>query len=182
MQVLWREVFGGDRPLIVDEFLFYYKPSEINQSLSFYQFTARGTDCRLIKSLVSSNRNWKTKFFFVSRFQAGNPIEVDKDTFPPYTSDLGNLSLEGFFYFFYFLIFFQLLDDHLKTNFTMTSSIELVFTLTGVSIHWLPFNVVPGGDLVLNHLLKPLLTRLLFVDMSFFLLRIYMSIICYTLV
>ena len=61
----------------------------------------------------------------------------------------------------------------------MTSSIELVFTLTGVSIHWLPFNVLPGGDLVLNHLLKPLLIRLLFVDVSFFLLRIYMSIICY---
>ena len=41
MQILWREVFGGDRPLTVDEFLFCYKPSEINQSLEFYQFTAR---------------------------------------------------------------------------------------------------------------------------------------------
>ena len=30
MQVLWREVFEGNRPLIVDEFLYYYKPSEIN--------------------------------------------------------------------------------------------------------------------------------------------------------
>ena len=57
MQILWREVFGGDRPLTMDEFLFYYKPSEINQSLGFYQFTAKGTNCRLIKSLVSSNRN-----------------------------------------------------------------------------------------------------------------------------
>ena len=57
MQVLWREVFEGDRPLIVDKFFFCYKPSEINQSQGFYQFTARGSDCRLIKSLVSSNRN-----------------------------------------------------------------------------------------------------------------------------
>jgi len=30
MQVLWREVFEGDRPLTVDEFLYCYKPLEIN--------------------------------------------------------------------------------------------------------------------------------------------------------
>ena len=57
IQILWREVFGGDRPLTVDEFLFCYKPSEINQSLGFYQFTAKSKDCRLIKSLTSSDRN-----------------------------------------------------------------------------------------------------------------------------
>ena len=60
MQILWREVFGGDLFLTVDEFLFCYKPLEISQSLGFYQFTDRGTNCRLIKSLASSERNWKT--------------------------------------------------------------------------------------------------------------------------
>ena len=79
MQVLWREVFEGNCPLIVDEFLYCYKPSEINQSLGFYQFTARGKDYRLIKSLVTSDRNWKTEFFFVSGFWARRPIKVDKD-------------------------------------------------------------------------------------------------------
>ena len=39
MQVLWREVFEGDRPLTMDEFLYCNKPSMINQSLGFYQFT-----------------------------------------------------------------------------------------------------------------------------------------------
>ena len=97
MQVLWREVFEGNRPLIVNEFLFYYKPSEINQSLVFYQFTARGKDYRLIKSLVTSDRNWKTEVFFVSGFWAGRPIEVDRDSFPPYTGELGNLRPEGMF-------------------------------------------------------------------------------------
>ena len=97
MQVLWREVFEGNRPLTVDEFLFCYKPSEINQSLGFYQFTARGKDYRLIKSLVTSDRNWKTEFFFVSGFWAGRPIEVDRDPFPPYTGELGNLRPEGMF-------------------------------------------------------------------------------------
>ena len=95
MQVLWREVFEGDCPLTVDEFLYCYKPFEINQSLDFYQFTARGKDYRLIKSLVTSDRNQKMEFFFVSGFWARRPIEVDKDPFPPYTGDLRNLHPEG---------------------------------------------------------------------------------------
>ena len=97
MQVLWREVFEGNHPLTVDEFLYCYKPFEINQSIGFYQFIARGKDYRLIKSLVTSDRNWKTEFFFVSGFWARRPIEVDRDPFPPYTRELGNLHLEGMF-------------------------------------------------------------------------------------
>ncbi|XP_050259671.1 uncharacterized protein LOC126704685 [Quercus robur] len=95
MQILWREVFGRDHPLTVDEFLFCYKPSEINQSLGFYQFIARGKDCRLIKSLASFDRNWKTEFIFVSGFWAGNPVDVGKDPFAPYSGDLGNFHPEG---------------------------------------------------------------------------------------
>ena len=76
MQILWTEVFGGDRPLTVDEFLYCYKPSEIHQSSSFYQFTARGRDCRLVKSLASFDRKWKTEFFFVFGFWARNPMDV----------------------------------------------------------------------------------------------------------
>ena len=108
MQVLWREVFEGDCPLIVDEFLFCYKPSEINQSLGFYQFIAKDKDYRLIKSLVMSDRNWKMEFFFVSSFWSGHPIEVGKDPFAPYTRELGNLHLEGMFCFVFFFFFFFL--------------------------------------------------------------------------
>ena len=96
-------MFGGNRSLTVDEFLYCYKPSKINQSNGFYQFTARGNDCRLIKSLASSNRNWKTEFIFVSGFWAGNPVDVGRDLFTPYTGDLGNLRLEGIHSFFFFL-------------------------------------------------------------------------------
>ena len=106
MQVLWREVFEGDCSLTVDEFLFYYKPSEINQSLAFYQFTARGKDFRLIKSLVTSNRNWKTKFFFVSIFWSGHLVEVGRDPFAPYIEELGNLRPECMFCF---ALFFKIL-------------------------------------------------------------------------
>ena len=71
MQILWKEVFGGDRPLIMDEFLYCYKPSKIHQYLGFYQFTTKGTVCRLIKSFSSSDGNWKKEFFFVSGFGLG---------------------------------------------------------------------------------------------------------------
>ena len=111
MQILWSEVFGRDSPLTVDEFLFFYKPSKINQSLGFYQFTARGKDCRLIKSLASSDRNWKTEFIFVSDFWAGNPVDIGRDPFAPYSGDLGNLrpectSLPFFIFLFSFYLIF----------------------------------------------------------------------------
>ena len=95
VQILWREVFGGDRPLTMNEFLFYYKLSEIHQSLGFYQFIARGTDCRLIKSLALSDRNWKKEFFFDFGFWAVSLVDVGRDTFGCCIGDLGNLRLEG---------------------------------------------------------------------------------------
>ena len=102
-------MFGGNRPLTVDEFLYCYKPSEINQSNGFYQFTARGNDFRLIKSLASSDRNWKTEFIFVSGFWAGNLVDIGRDPFAPYIRDLGNLHPEGtsfpFLLFFLFISF-----------------------------------------------------------------------------
>ena len=112
MQILWREVFEGDRPLIVDEFFYYYKPSEINQSLDFYQFTAKGKNCRLIKSLITSDKNWKTEFFFISGFWSGHPVKIGRDTFASYTRELGNLRPEGMLCFallFVFKCFYLLL-------------------------------------------------------------------------
>ena len=107
MQVLWREVFGGDRPLTVYEFLYCYKPSKIHQSLGFYQFTARGKDCRMIRSLPLFDRKWKTEFFFVSGSWVGNPSNVGRHIFGHYTGDLGNLRPKGkslpFFNYYYFL-------------------------------------------------------------------------------
>ena len=99
MQILWRAIFDGNRPLTVDEFLYCYKPSKISQSLGFYQFSTRGSNYRLVKSLPTFDRRWKTEFFFVSGFWVGNLIEVGKDPFPPYTREMGNLRLEGMLLF-----------------------------------------------------------------------------------
>lgn len=128
MQVLWREVFNGNCSLTVDEFLYCYKPSEISQSQGFYQFTARGLNYRLVKSLSTSDGNWKTEFFFITRIWVGNPVVVGRDPFPPYIGEMGNLHPEGIslFYFsfyifccsrnlfFFFLIFF----NNWKTTFS----------------------------------------------------------------
>lgn len=95
MQVLWRKVFDGNRPLIVDEFLYCYKPFEISKSLGFYQFLARGSSCRLIRSPPSFDRRWKTMFFFISGYWAGNPIKVGMDLFPPNIGEMGHLCSKG---------------------------------------------------------------------------------------
>ena len=53
--------------------------------------------------MVTSNRNWKTKFFFISGFWFGHPVEVGKDPFAPYTRELGKLHPEGIYYYFFIL-------------------------------------------------------------------------------
>ena len=49
MQVLWREAFKGNRFIIMDEFLYCYKPSEIKKSVGFYQFSSKGSYNSLIR-------------------------------------------------------------------------------------------------------------------------------------
>ena len=99
MQVLWRKIFDGNHPLTMDEFLYCYKPFEISQSLGFYQFYARGSSCRLVKSLPTSDRRWKTEFFFILGFWARNLIKVGRDPFPPYTGEMSNIYSEGMLLF-----------------------------------------------------------------------------------
>ena len=89
------KAFEGNRPLTVDGFLYCYKPTEIHKSLQFFPFSARGFGCRMIESLPTSNRLWKTEFFCISRFWAGDPIEVGRDAFPPYTGAMGHLHSES---------------------------------------------------------------------------------------
>ena len=95
MQVLWREAFDGNYPLTVDKFLYCYKPSKISQSIGFYQFSVRGSNCRLIRSFPLYDRRWKTEFFSVSRCWVCDPIKVGKDTFPSYIGEMGRLCSEG---------------------------------------------------------------------------------------
>ena len=97
MQVLWREALEGNCPITVDEFLYYYKPSEIKRSAGFYQFSSRGSHYSLITGRSSSDRLWKTEFFIISGNWAGDPVDVHRALFSPFTNPIGRLRLEGMF-------------------------------------------------------------------------------------
>ena len=56
MQVLWRKALEGDCLIIVDEFFYCYKTSEIKKSAGFYQFSSRGSYYSLIKGRSLSDR------------------------------------------------------------------------------------------------------------------------------
>ena len=106
MQVLWREELEGNRPITVDGFLYCHKPSKIKKSTGFYQFSSRGSYYSLIKGRSSSDRLWKTEFFIISRNWAGDLIDVGNAPFPPFTSPLGRLRLEGMFSFHFISLLF----------------------------------------------------------------------------
>ena len=83
----------GNRPITVDEFLYSYKPLEIKQSASFYQFSS------LVKGCSSSDRLWKKEFFFISSNWVGYQVDVNIAPFPPFISPLGRLLPKGMFFF-----------------------------------------------------------------------------------
>ena len=86
---------------------------------------ARGKNCRLIKSLPSFDRNWKTKFIVVSGFWVGNLMDIGRDPFAPYSRDIGNLHLEGTSlpcFFFLFLLFYFVFVSNLCLLFALQVS------------------------------------------------------------
>ena len=105
IQVLWHEVFEGNHPIIVEEFLYCYKPSEITQFACFYQFSSRLPQFSLIMGHSSSDRLWKKEFFFISRNWVGDPIDVNNALMFPFTNVLGHLHPEGMFFFLCFVCF-----------------------------------------------------------------------------
>ena len=88
----------------MDKFLYCYKPSEIKKFVGFYQFSSRGPHFSLIKGHSSSDRLWKTEFFIISGDWAGDPVDVNSASFPPFTNPLGHLHPKGM-YFFLFVFF-----------------------------------------------------------------------------
>ena len=61
----WRTFIGGHRQLTLDEFFYCYRPHHIASSKGTYHFNAREKGLRLVSDMPDSNRNWKSRYFFV---------------------------------------------------------------------------------------------------------------------
>ena len=49
----------------MDEFFYCYRPHHISSSKETYHFYVREKDLKLASDMPDSNRNWKSRFFFV---------------------------------------------------------------------------------------------------------------------
>ena len=64
-EILWGSLSGGHRQLMLDEFFYCYRPHHIASSKGTYHFNAREKGLRLVSDMPDSNRNWKSRYFFV---------------------------------------------------------------------------------------------------------------------
>ena len=64
-EILWGRLSGGNHQLSLDEFFYCYRSQHIVSSKGIYHFVARNKDLRLVSDMPVSNRNWKSKYFFV---------------------------------------------------------------------------------------------------------------------
>ena len=65
VEVLYGAMSDGARRLTVEEFFHCYRPTEVTQSKGMYNFTPRSPLLRLICENPDSNRDWKSRYFFL---------------------------------------------------------------------------------------------------------------------
>ena len=65
MEVLYGAMSDGARSLTVQEFLHCYHPDEIDKSKGMYSFVPRKSVLKVIYETPDSNRDWKSRFFFL---------------------------------------------------------------------------------------------------------------------
>ena len=64
-EILWGSLSGGNRQFTLDEFFYCYRPHHISSSKGTYHFAVKEKDLKLVFDMPDSNRNWKSRFFFV---------------------------------------------------------------------------------------------------------------------
>ena len=65
MEVLYGAMSDGARSLTVREFLHCYRPDEIDKSKGMYSFAPRKSVLKVICETPDSNRDWKSRYFFL---------------------------------------------------------------------------------------------------------------------
>ena len=65
MEVLYDAMSNGARRLTVREFLHCYRPNEIEKSRGIYSFVPRSPLLKVIFKTPNSNRDWKSRYFFL---------------------------------------------------------------------------------------------------------------------
>ena len=65
VEVLYGAMSDGARRLMVEEFFHYYRLAEVTQSKGMYYFTPRNPLLRLTCENLDSNRDWKSRYFFL---------------------------------------------------------------------------------------------------------------------
>ena len=65
MEVLYGAMSNGSRSLTVREFLHCYRPDEIDKSRGMYSFVPRKFVLKVIYETPDSNRDWKSRYFFL---------------------------------------------------------------------------------------------------------------------
>ena len=65
MEVLYGAMSNGARSLTVWEFLYCYRPDEIDKSKGTYSFVPRKSILKVIYETPDSNRDWKSHYFFL---------------------------------------------------------------------------------------------------------------------
>ena len=65
MEVLYGAMSNGARMLTVREFLHCYHPDEIEKSRGMYSFVPRKSVLKVIFEILDSNRDWKSRYFFL---------------------------------------------------------------------------------------------------------------------
>ena len=65
MEVLYGAMSDGSRSLTIREFLHCYHPDEIDKSNGMYSFAFRKSVLKVIYETPDSNRDWKSRYFFL---------------------------------------------------------------------------------------------------------------------
>ena len=107
MEVLYEAMSDGARMLMVKELFHCYRPYEITQSKGMYSFVPKSSLLRLVCETPDSNRNWKSRYFFMESDEwmchpsdtKYMPIDKTWGILPPFGMNLSIFSL-GFFFFF----------------------------------------------------------------------------------